>query len=85
MKLNVTSVSNPVWGDAAQTYFIAQVTFAEYGDVVLPFAAVQTDPEAHGRQLWGELHAGLHGPIGPHVPPKATLSTAPGAGPRVIA
>lgn len=66
----ITTVINPVWGDAAHTSIICQVTTKEAGGPH-PFNAMANDPEPHGQQLWTDLYDGKYGLIGAYVAPPA--------------
>lgn len=66
----VTTVSNPVWGDAEKTQILCTVTFAEIG-TPMPFNAMASDPEPHGAKLFADLIAGKYGAIAPYVAPAA--------------
>lgn len=66
----ITAVSSPVWGDAAHTSIICQVTTKEAGGPY-PFNAMASDPELHGQLLWKDLNAGKYGAIGAYVAPAA--------------
>ncbi|HLI22617.1 MAG TPA: hypothetical protein VKV32_15940 [Stellaceae bacterium] len=82
----ITAVANPVWGDAAHTQIICQVTTKEAGGPH-PFNAMASDPEPHGQLLWKDLIAGKYGAIGAYVAPApqpAPKSQAAQPGPRVV-
>ena len=82
MTRTIISVVDPVWGDSEQHSILCQVTTQEAGGP-LPFNAIASDPELHGKQFWQELVAGKYGPIAAYTPP-VTMQT-PGKGPHVIA
>lgn len=62
----VQSVSNPVYTNEDRTGIDVQIKFAEFPDV-LPFHATSWDIEAHGRQIFNDLKAGVYGEIAPYV------------------
>lgn len=72
--LTIKSVRNVVYGDLSKTYFNAEVTFEERGDIVYPFSAMADDVEAHGRELYARIAAGEFGPIGEYVPPSQPVA-----------
>ena len=52
------------------------VTFEEFGNTVMPFAAMANDVEEHGRELYANAVAGKYGPIAAYVPPPAPAKQA---------
>ena len=69
MQSTLTSLTNPIWADAAQTMIDCKITTNQFGDEVLPFTASQNDVEPHGRAIFANIVAGVYGPIAPYVPP----------------
>jgi len=63
MKLTVSSVLNQRWKDSSKSIIICDVTFSEYGDIIIPFGASPKDVEDHGRDLFERLVNGEFGPI----------------------
>lgn len=68
MKIEITSVNNPQWGDSAHTVINADITTNVFGDEVIPFTATPYDVEEHGRKLYQELIDGKHGQIAEYAP-----------------
>lgn len=64
--MNIISVANPRWDNAAQTMILLDVETEEYG--IIPFAASPSDTEKHGRDLFAAAVAGDFGPITPKPP-----------------
>lgn len=64
--MQIKSVRNLRWGDAAKTVVNADVKFAELPDPV-PFAASSKDVEAHGRQVYADAITGKYGPITEYI------------------
>lgn len=67
MKLQVLSVKNPRWCDAAQTGVDLDVTLSGVGE--LPFTARPSDPEPGGRRLYEDAVAGAFGEVAPYEAP----------------
>lgn len=65
--MNIISVTNPRYVNAAQTLITADVTFEGMGS--MPFGASPNDSEAHGRALFAGLIAGTYGPIAAFIGP----------------
>jgi hypothetical protein len=63
MQSQLTSLSNPRWANAEQTMIDCEITTSQFGDEVLPFTAIATDVEAHGRAIFADIVAGQYGPI----------------------
>lgn len=68
----VTSAANPKYATPDNSIIELQVTFAEFGDAVLPFGATANDVEVHGRELYARALAGEFGPIAAYEPPAPT-------------
>jgi hypothetical protein len=68
MKLNLTSLADPVWSNENHTAINCVVTFAEYGETSMPFTADKDDCEVHGVDIFNRLVAGEFGDIGAYVP-----------------
>lgn len=83
MTLTLVSCVNPVWSTVDHAGVLCEVVFKEI-EGTLPFHAMPTDPEAHGRDLWARLLAGEFGPIAAYMPP-APRVLKEGKGPRVLA
>ena len=69
MKIEITSVVNPIWADAEHTLIDCQITTSKFGSELLPFTANANDTEEHGRVLFAELVNGQHGVIAEYIPP----------------
>lgn len=69
MQAILTSLTNPVWSNAAHTTIDCFITTSQFGAEILPFTADQNDVAAHGRAIFADLVAGAYGPIGEYVPP----------------
>jgi len=69
MKIEITSVANPIWANEKQTLIDCQITVSQFGSEVLPFTAFANDVAEHGRVLFAELVDGKHGPIANYIPP----------------
>lgn len=67
MNSTLTSLTNPVWGDEANTFINCIITTSQLGDEELPFTASPNDVEAHGRAIFADIVAGAYGPIGEFV------------------
>jgi len=72
-----TSVSNPVWANAAHTSINCNVTAGSFGALILPYTAQADDPSTAGRELYAELTAGNYGTIGEYVPLPVPTFTQP--------
>ena len=67
--MEYTSVSNPKYVNEEGTIIECTVNFVGLGEV--PFAASQSDVEAHGVEIFNKAKAGDFGPVTafvPHVP-----------------
>jgi hypothetical protein len=71
MRSTLTSLTNPVWSNAAHTAINCNITTSQFGEEVLPFTADQNDVEAHGRAIFTDIVAGAYGAIGEYVAPPA--------------
>ncbi|UOF82872.1 hypothetical protein [Caudoviricetes sp.] len=69
MQATLTSLTNPVWSNAANTAIDCLITTSQFGAEVLPFTADQNDVEAHGRAIFADIVAGVYGAIGEYVAP----------------
>lgn len=69
MQSQLKSVANPRWTNAEQTMINCEITTSQFGDEVLPFTASPDDVEAHGRQIFADLVAGVYGEIAAYIPP----------------
>jgi hypothetical protein len=69
MKIEITSVANPIWANAEQTLIDCQITVSHLGSEILPFTAMQNDIAEHGRVLFAELINGRYGVIANYIPP----------------
>jgi len=65
--MDIVSVRNPQWADAANTRINMLVTFDPIGEV--PFTASSDDVETHGILIYDRSIAGDFGPIAPYVAP----------------
>lgn len=84
MRFHATKIRTPQWSSADRSGILCWVKFAEF-DEELPFHAMPTDPEEHGRDIYNRLIGGEAGPIAEYNPPPKPKPTAPQEGPRVIA
>lgn len=66
----ITSVANPVYGDAANETILCQVTIAGVSGSH-PYLAVEGD--AHGGTIYADLVAGKYGAIGAYVAPAVSV------------
>ena len=67
---NATQVENVRWGDAANTWILMDVKFAELEqEGFVPFAASPKDPEAHGVDLYNRAVTGEFGLIAEYAAP----------------
>ena len=62
---------NPFYLTQDQSCIHITVKWFEFGEE-MPFGAMVTDPEAHGRDLYNRIISGEFGDIGPYVPPVKT-------------
>lgn len=69
MQSILTSVANPRWADAEKTMIDCEITTSQFGDEVLPFTAISSDVEAHGRKIFADIVSGKYGEISAYVPP----------------
>jgi len=67
MKINILTVSNPVWFDEQHTGIQCKITTAEYPGEVFPFLATPHDMEQHGKDLFQKIVSGVYGPIAPYA------------------
>ena len=65
--MKYTSVSNPVWYDAAHTMITVDVVFEALGESAVKFVASPNDGEEHGREIYADIVTGKCGPIAEHV------------------
>jgi hypothetical protein len=65
--MEYTSVSNPVWVDAAHTAVTADVVFPHLGDAPVKFVAAPYDVMDYGRELFESIVAGQYGAIAEHT------------------
>lgn len=72
--MNYSDVTNPQWGDAAQTVINCNVTFDDVGEV--PFTANPNDIYEHGRQIFADCVSGKYGAIAAYTPPPPYVLTA---------
>ena len=68
MKIEYTSVKDPVWGNAEKTQIELTVKF-EHLEQEVPFTASKTDSAEHGRELFLRAQAGDFGEIKEYTPP----------------
>ena len=68
MKIEYTSVKDPVWGNAEKTQIELTVKFVHLEQEV-PFTASKTDSAKHGRELFLRAQAGDFGEIKEYTPP----------------
>jgi len=67
--LTITSLINPVYGNAEGTHIECLVTFEEFPNEVMPFGSNAWDTEPHGIEIYNDLKAGKYGEIAPYVAP----------------
>lgn len=78
MQATLTSLTNPVWANAAHTAIDCNITTSQFGTSVLPFTADQNDVEPHGRTIFADIVAGAYGAIGEYVaPPQPIIQEQP--------
>lgn len=65
MKIEVISVSDPVWSNEQCTQINCRVRTSAYSEE-LPFTASPNDPEAHGRKIFRRCVSGDYGEIQPY-------------------
>ena len=65
----VNSARNPVWANYEKTAIDLEVDFDELDEVFVNFTASQSDPEAHGSDLYNRAVAGEFGEIADWTPP----------------
>lgn len=68
MRIEYTSVKDPVWGNAEKTQIELTVKFVHLEQEV-PFTASKTDSAKHGRELFLRAQAGDFGEIKEYTPP----------------
>ena len=68
MRIEYTSVKDPVWGNAEKTQIELTVKFVHIEQEV-PFTASKTDSAKHGRELFLRAQAGDFGEIKEYTPP----------------
>lgn len=66
--MKIIQASNPIWANAEKTAINLMVVVDAFPDQQLPFTAMPTDTEAHGRELFAEAQAGKFGPVADFVP-----------------
>lgn len=77
MNVTVIEARNPKWENAEHTSIQIECRFSHYPDEWLPFRAIPTDSEAHGRDIFVRAAAGEFGSVAPYVAP-------PPAVPKVV-
>src|SRR5271156_5976409 len=65
--MEYTTVTNPVYANAAHTLIRCEVKFTEFSKPV-PFTASADDVVQHGTQLFADLVAGKYGKIAAYTP-----------------
>jgi hypothetical protein len=73
--LTLKSAKNPQYQNQNQTAINLEVQFEEYGDVWLPFTAMPSDSEAHGKDIYARAVLGEFGAIASYVHPVAPPAT----------
>jgi len=76
MKFTIESVTDLKWIDTDRTGIVCRVKFAEFENT-LPFCAMPTDVEEHGRFIFNQAVGGAYGDIGDYVPLFSTSTTLP--------
>jgi len=70
MKFTIESVTDLYWIDATHTSIVCQVKFAEF-EKILPFNAIPTDSEEHGRFIFEQAVNGVYGAVSSdRIPPE---------------
>ena len=59
---------DPIWGDAESTIIVLIVKWEEFNEE-MPFAAMHSDPEPHGVDLFNRAKAGEFGTVADYVAP----------------
>lgn len=73
MKFTIESVTDLKWLDNNHTAILCQVKFAEFENI-LPFCAMPTDVEEHGRFIFNQAVSGAYGPIINYVVPPVPVT-----------
>ena len=76
MKFTIESVTDLTWQSNDRTGIQCQVKFAEFNNT-LPFCAMPTDVEEHGRFIFNQAVGGAYGAISDYVSPFSTSTTLP--------
>ena len=76
MQATLTSLTNPVWSNAAHTTIDCFITTSQLGDEVLPFTASIDDVEPHGRAIFMSIANGTYGPIGEQILSQTSVEVA---------
>jgi hypothetical protein len=72
--LTIKSATSPKYITVDNSVIELQVMFEEFGDSILPFAAMANDTEEHGRELYARAIAGEFGEIAPcFAPPVSAI------------
>lgn len=61
--MEYTSVSNPVWFDAAHSMVVVDVVFPALSETPVKFNASPHDSMAYGREIYADIIAGKYGAI----------------------
>jgi hypothetical protein len=77
MQAILTSLTNPIWANAAHTAIDCLITTSQFGAEVMPFTADKNDVEAHGRAIFADIVAGAYGAIGEYVAPPEPKNNQP--------
>jgi hypothetical protein len=72
----IESVTNPVWANAEHTLVKCTVKVGHFDEPV-QFTASPNDVEAHGREIYAGLVAGVYGEISEYVAPPAPPPAPP--------
>jgi hypothetical protein len=75
--LTLKSARNLQYQNHNETSISLEVQFEEYGDIWLPFTAMPTDPEAHGKDIYERAVLGEFGDIASYVHPVAPIAIEP--------
>lgn len=67
--MNYTTVKNPIWANAEETFINCEVDFDDLIEEFVPFTASANDTEEHTKEIFARCVAGDFGPIGAYVPP----------------
>jgi len=73
MRFTIESVTDLQWRNENHTGILCQVKFSEFENI-LPFCAMPTDVEEHGRFIFNQAVNGAYGAIGDYIPTPETVT-----------